>query len=296
MPEVHDPTPGARGLGDPYYPDLGNGGYDVEHYALDLALELETGRLSGTATVTARATQDLSSFNLDLAGLEVESVSVRGAPATFARDSEELIVTPPEPIAAGLSFGTEVRYAGVPGLVRDAALPFLPGVGWFQGPLGVYALSEVAGAHGWFPCNDHPLDKATLELRVSVPKGYVAASNGRLVAESSDGLRRTFSFAARDPLPPYLVTLNVAQFALEVSEGAARDPAAALPSARRQARGTGGLRAHGRDYRLLRRALRALPVRVLRRRALLRAPAGRAGDPDDPGLRPRRRRRGGSGA
>ncbi|MYV66583.1 M1 family peptidase, partial [Streptomyces sp. SID2131] len=27
-------TPGAAGLRDPYFPKLGNGGYDVGHYAL----------------------------------------------------------------------------------------------------------------------------------------------------------------------------------------------------------------------------------------------------------------------
>lgn len=25
------PTPGAAGIGDPYFPDDGNGGYDVQH-------------------------------------------------------------------------------------------------------------------------------------------------------------------------------------------------------------------------------------------------------------------------
>ena len=41
---------GSAGLGDPYYPLDGNGGYDVQHYDLDLAYEPDTG---STSTSTA---------------------------------------------------------------------------------------------------------------------------------------------------------------------------------------------------------------------------------------------------
>src|SRR5207342_1300569 len=58
-------TPGAPGVGDPYYPLDGNGGYDVQHYDLDLTYDPNTDELSGTATIGARATQNLSAFNLD---------------------------------------------------------------------------------------------------------------------------------------------------------------------------------------------------------------------------------------
>jgi hypothetical protein len=61
-------TPGAEGLGDPYYPSLGNGGYDVDHYTLDLTWRADEGALDGVTTVEATATQDLSRINLDLAG------------------------------------------------------------------------------------------------------------------------------------------------------------------------------------------------------------------------------------
>ena len=64
-------SPGRPGVGDPYYPGLGNGGFDVEHYTLDLTWLADEGVLEGVATIEATATQDLSRFNLDLAGLEV---------------------------------------------------------------------------------------------------------------------------------------------------------------------------------------------------------------------------------
>ena len=42
--------PGADGIGDPYYPKAGNGGYDVANYDLDLRYDPATDGLTGTAT------------------------------------------------------------------------------------------------------------------------------------------------------------------------------------------------------------------------------------------------------
>ncbi|MFL5980532.1 MAG: M1 family peptidase, partial [Gaiellaceae bacterium] len=58
-------APGSDGLGDPMYPLAGNGGYDVANYALTLDYTPSGNRLVGTAVVTARATQNLSRFDLD---------------------------------------------------------------------------------------------------------------------------------------------------------------------------------------------------------------------------------------
>ncbi|MGY3681816.1 hypothetical protein ACVWXU_005439 [Streptomyces sp. TE33382] len=87
-------TPGAAGLRDPYFPRLGNGGYDVTHYGLKLDADPVAHRLRGTAEITARATQDLSAFHLDLAGLDVESATVEGRPAAVNRAGKELTLRP----------------------------------------------------------------------------------------------------------------------------------------------------------------------------------------------------------
>jgi aminopeptidase N len=88
------PTPGADGIGDSYFPQLGNGGFDARHYALDVAYNPDTDRLDGRTTLTARATQSLSSFDLDLQKLEVTRVEVNGRRADFTRDGDEIHITP----------------------------------------------------------------------------------------------------------------------------------------------------------------------------------------------------------
>ncbi len=62
------PVQGDSGLGDPYFPKAGNGGYDVQHYLLDLTVDVENNVIDGTATIDANTTEALSAFNLDLAG------------------------------------------------------------------------------------------------------------------------------------------------------------------------------------------------------------------------------------
>src|SRR5918998_1613341 len=84
-------TAGSSGIGDPYYPLLGNSGYDVQHYTLDLDLDVAGGSIAaGDATIEAVALLDLCAFNLDFLGLELDAITVDGQPAAFARQSGEL--------------------------------------------------------------------------------------------------------------------------------------------------------------------------------------------------------------
>ena len=89
------PSPGAAGIGDPYYPLLGNGGYDAIHYTIELDLDIEAGSiLDATTTIDAIATQDLSAFNLDYRGPQIDAVTVDGERADWTRDGGELTITP----------------------------------------------------------------------------------------------------------------------------------------------------------------------------------------------------------
>src|SRR5689334_4211570 len=77
-------TPGAPGAGDPYFPDMGNGGYDAQHYSLGVKYDPATKAIDATARITARATQNLARFDLDFRGpLKISRVAVNGRSAAF---------------------------------------------------------------------------------------------------------------------------------------------------------------------------------------------------------------------
>lgn len=219
--ELSAPRPGAADVGDPYFPGVGNGGYDVQHYDVSLDVEMEKGAVEAVVKIDAVAIHALSSFNLDFVGLKVEAIDVDGEPAEFRRDGRELIIDPAEPIAMGESFAVTVKYSGIPAPAPDPSVEMLgfEGTGWFKTTSGIYILSECIGAAGWLPCNDHPTDKATFTFRVRVPKVYVVAANGLLIEEKKDGDSKIYLWKASDPMATYLATIDIAPFKVQVKKG-----------------------------------------------------------------------------
>jgi aminopeptidase N len=207
----------SDGLGDPFYPQLGNGGYDALHYTLDLVVDMRTGAISGTVALAARATADLPAFNLDFQGLTVRAVAVDSQPANYRSADHELTIAPAVPIRSGAMFTATVSYAGVPQVVTDRAIP-IP-LGWMRYEGGVYVASEPSGAAAWYPVNDHPRDKATYTFRITVAKPYVVAANGLLQQTRDNGDTRTYVWEAANPLASYLVTVNIAEFVEQTGQG-----------------------------------------------------------------------------
>src|SRR4029079_1876762 len=104
---------GAPGSGDPFFPLAGNGGYEVSHYSLAIAYRHE---LSGHVAVFARATENLSRFDLDLRDfLKVSRVTVGGRRAAFSqKHGQELVIRPADRLDRGERFVVVVDYAGMP--------------------------------------------------------------------------------------------------------------------------------------------------------------------------------------
>jgi len=215
-----DPAePGAPGVGDPYYPDAGNGGYQVEHYDLDLSYDVDTAMLDGTATIDAVSTDTLDVFNLDLHGLEVESVTVDGEEVEFERVDDEVVVDPDEDVAGGAEFEVAVEYAGVPEPIDDPALDM--GVGWVATDEGSYVLSEPNGAKTWFPSNDHPSDRASYSFRITVPEPYSAVANGTLVEQVPGEGESTWVWDAPNPMATYLAIVVTGELTVAAQDAGA---------------------------------------------------------------------------
>ncbi|QIS01551.1 M1 family peptidase [Nocardia brasiliensis] len=201
-----DPTVGAPGLGDPYYPLDGNGGYDVQHYDVTIDYDPPSHHLAGSTRIDAVATQVLRVFNLDFAGPAVRTVSVNNLSAAFDRNGEhELTVTPPVPLLPGVPFTVTVDYAGVAENTE--------GNGWTYAPSGgAFAAGEPHSAATWYPLNDTPLDKATFAVRATVPAEWEVIANGVRTQDEVRGDRRTVGWAVSQPVLGYLTTIAIDKF------------------------------------------------------------------------------------
>ena len=201
----------AEGLGDSFYPYLGNGGYDVLHYEIDLDIDPIANTIGALTTITAQATQELSEFNLDLSGLTVEDVKVNGSAAEYSRYNTELVIVPANPLATGSEFVTEVHYSGTPQPISDPGLWFFE-LGWHNTEGVVFTVNQPSGSMSWFPSNNHPTDKATFEIQLTVPEPLTAASNGILVEETSVDGYTTTTWRMDDPMATYLAAVYVGDF------------------------------------------------------------------------------------
>ncbi|MGH9212121.1 MAG: M1 family metallopeptidase [Acidimicrobiales bacterium] len=237
-------TAGAPGAGDAYFPFAGNGGYDVEHYDLDLtyvppapAPAPVVGQLQGVATIDLVATQDLDRFNLDLRGMDVDSITINGKPAREVtpptpRDAVggpafwhvqddaargwELTIQPRPKLHEGRTARIVVTYNGetIRPVDVEGAL-----YGWVTTRDGAMVVGEPEGSMTWYPVSDHPTDKATYSFEITVPEGKVAVANGLPARDpiTEDGWT-TWYWDAPDEQASYLTTASVGDYALRHSE------------------------------------------------------------------------------
>ena len=174
-------TPGSAGAGDPYFPLDGNGGYDVKHYDVDVSYNPTSEHLSGTATIAAQATQNLSRFNFDFDGLHVQSIRVAGHPATWTRQSGELVVTPSHGIVSGHGFTTVVTYQGTP---RDSRIPgSAPWASCVPTTARSWSANRTLRRSGSRPTTT-PQTRPPSPSTSPCPTGLQAISNGRLASAS----------------------------------------------------------------------------------------------------------------
>jgi aminopeptidase N len=204
---------GSPGLGDSFFPKAGNGGYQVDAYDLRLRYRPRSDRLRARARIEAKALgAPLESFNLDYRGPRIGALRVNGAAAEFTRAGQELTVTPADPVGVGAAFSVAVRYAGKPGQVTD---PDGSKAGWTKTSDGAIALGEPQGSPTWFPCNDHPSDKARFRIKITTPRPTIGISNGRLVERRRGRRFNTTVWRENGPMATYLALVAIGRFRID---------------------------------------------------------------------------------
>ncbi|GKQ38804.1 zinc metalloprotease [Streptomyces sp. A012304] len=212
-PEKSKDNPGPETLGDPVYPDLGNDGYRVSAYHLDLAYDATTALVDAAVTLEIRTTQWLSRFSLDALGLDIRSVRVGGRTAGFEQVAEKLRITPARPLPPKTRVTVCVEYTADP---RRA----LPHTAWVPTPDGFAVCPQPNSAHTVFPCNDHPSDKADFTFRVTVPSALRGVASGRLVrVENLPGDRTAYTYRSRHPIATEVIQVTVGDYVVKERQG-----------------------------------------------------------------------------
>jgi len=185
---------------------------DMTYYHLDLDIDLVAEHIDGVVRVEGTVVGSaLSTLLLDLkSNMVVDSVQLSdGTPLSYSQGVDALIITMPAPVSVGGAFEIDVWYGGT---------PLSAGFGYFvfgtkNGDLYAWSLSEPYGSRNWWPCKDHPFDKAdSVRVTVTVPSQYKVGSQGTLVSTTVAGPNTTYDWLSHYPISTYLVSVAVGEY------------------------------------------------------------------------------------
>jgi aminopeptidase N len=191
--------------------------FQIRHLALDLTVDEKSCSVSGSATLhVERRAPSGESLRLDAIGFDIQSISLElpkkqakplSAESDYSYDGEEIVIQLPASFDSGK---ITVVYLATPRLglyflEPDAKVPDRPRQVWSQ-------CQDEDGSH-WFPCQDKPHVKMTLELRATVKGGWTVLSGGELVEKKTPKNGPwMFHYRLDVPTPAYLVTLVAGEF------------------------------------------------------------------------------------
>ncbi|MFI8519106.1 M1 family metallopeptidase [Streptomyces sp. NPDC085481] len=199
------PAPAPLGIGDPLFPHLGNPGYDVLSYDIDLTYPgRNTAPLAGVTRIEALATDDLERINLDFTHGTVSAVTVDGEPAAYASSGEDLVITPAHPVGEGDAVEITVTHTSDPTGPVDSG-------GWVRTGDGLATALQADAAHRVFPSNDHPADKAYFTFRITAPSTLTAVANGLAESHVRNGDTTTWTYRTTHPMATELAQVSIGE-------------------------------------------------------------------------------------
>jgi len=186
---------------------------DATFYHLNLNIDMADDSIAGVVRVEGRVVNAaISQLTLDLAAaMHVTSVSLAGGGAlAFSHSGAALRITLPSSQPVGTLVAVDIRYRGIPMSADFGNFVFGTRL---NGDRYAWSLSEPYGAREWWPCKDHPSDKAdSVRVTVTVPSEYRVGSQGLLKSETVNGPNTTYDWLSHYPIASYLVSVAVGKY------------------------------------------------------------------------------------
>ncbi len=181
--------------------------FHTSHIRIELRLDFEKKSIAGSCTLEiVPVRRGLEKARFDAVGLSVKAVAVDDKPSEFDYDNETLVV-PLDGEADRRSI--RVDYDAVP---QDGVFFTAPDAEHPEKEVQAWSHSEAEAARHWFPCHDHPGDRSTSELILTVPKEFRVISNGRLLSRSEEGNSATYHWREDVPHSTYLTSFVAGKF------------------------------------------------------------------------------------
>ena len=192
--------------------------FDVLHYAFDWSIDMISESIQGKAVIKSKSTVNgLNQIVLHLStAMTVTQITQDQTALAFTHADDLLTIFLAQPPGTNQEFEIEIFYSGIP----QDGLNFST----HNGQSIFWSLDEPSEAREWFPSFDHPSDKATAEITITVPQNIVVASNGTLTNSqvNPDGTT-TYNWKEEAPIATYLISVagtNYSTFSDTYTSGA----------------------------------------------------------------------------
>lgn len=176
------------------------------HWTVDPAIRY----IRGEVMTIFEPTEGISSLEFDFSeSLVMDSIRFHGQNLSFTQTGNVLSVHFPEVLPAFLADSLRFFYQGVPTSTGFGSFE----TNTHQGAPVLWTLSEPYGAMEWWPCKQALTDKIdSVDIFVTNPAGFRAASNGLLQSETTLNGWTTAHWRHRFPIPAYLLAIAVTNY------------------------------------------------------------------------------------
>ena len=171
--------------------------FHVSHYDVQLHPRLVAKTITGTTVMTLSLDDGERNVVVNRGSLQIDAVREGAEPRPFEVAGTTLRVSlePGRPAARELT----IDYHGAP----SSGLVFVPERDQ------IYTLFSTSQ---WMPAIDEPDARATLRLRVTIPRGWTGAASGREVARRSSGDMQQVEWRQARAVPTYTFGFAVGRF------------------------------------------------------------------------------------
>lgn len=189
--------------------------WDLNHYHLAVEIFPETKSIKGSNTIRYKVISEHQVLQLDLQEpLKITSIVQEGEKLDFKREGAVHWVTLKKKQVPGKFEELVVSYEGQP---KEAIRPpWDGGITWTKDSNGKHFIAssnQGIGSSIWWPTKDHPADEVdSLMMSITVPRGLMDVSNGRLVGIDMGNSTDTFHWAVINPINDYGVNINIGDY------------------------------------------------------------------------------------
>jgi len=189
--------------------------WDLTYYHLDITIDPENKSIRGTNTIYYKVLERNNVLQVDLQSpLVIEKVVEDGVELKVRTDGNAHFVTLQKNQKKDCINKIEVYYKGIP---REAVnAPWDGGISWKKDINGNHFIASSCqglGASAWWPNKDHMYDEVdSMLVSVTVPKGLINVSNGRLRKIEPHESTKTYHWFISNPINNYGVNINIGDY------------------------------------------------------------------------------------